>query len=379
MTSSKPVSPRIERVEIIPLRMPLETPVKISQGAPRPFIDTLLVRLHSDTGVTGVGETQAWRRQGSNETHASLCAVIRDHFEPYLIGRSPFDIAAIMHRLEETIFHSLYAQAAISDALYDLQGKLLGVPVHTLLGGKCRDKIPACAVLFIKPTIEQTIQGAQEFYDRGFRSFTVKVGVDLAQDIATVAGLRESLGPDVVLRVDANAGMDFDSAVTLLRKLEPYDLDAAEQLLPIWDVAGLAELARKTPTPLMVDESLGTDTDLIAIIRQRAGTVIHSKVGKNGGIWYGRKLWTIAAAAGMRIYPGNHPSTSIATLSAAHLAASWPGPLLEGAFAVGIEALGADIVTNPVRMQGNAVVVPDEPGLGVTLNEDLVKEYRVSI
>src|SRR5262249_12967397 len=102
MTSSKPISSRIERVEIIPLRMPLETPVKISQGAPRPFIDTLLVRLHADRGVSGVGETQAWRRQGSNETHASLCAVIRDHFEPHLIGRSPFDIAAIMHRLEET-------------------------------------------------------------------------------------------------------------------------------------------------------------------------------------------------------------------------------------------------------------------------------------
>jgi L-alanine-DL-glutamate epimerase-like enolase superfamily enzyme len=366
---------RIARVEIIPLCMPLKSAVKISDGGARQFVDTLLVCLHTDSGVSGVGETQAWRRQGGSETHASLCSVIRDHFEPHLLGASPFSIAAIMNRLERTICHSLYAQAAVADALYDLQGKLLGVPVHALLGGKCRDALAAAAILFIKPTVAATLEGAQEFYDRGFRSFTVKVGVDLQQDIATVAGLRQRFGDGVVIRVDANAGMDFDSAALLLRKLETYDLDAAEQLLPIWDVAGLAELARRTATPLMIDESLATDADLIAVIRQRAGTVIHTKVAKNGGIWGMRKLWTIASAAGMRIYPGNHPSTSIATLSVLHLAAAWPGPLLEGAFAVGIENLAADIVRRPVQMQGNRAIVPDEPGLGVTLDEDLLREF----
>ena len=370
---------RIERIEIVPLRMPLKSAVKISNGGARDFVDTLLVRLHTDTGLSGVGETQAWRRQGASETHASLCSVIRDHFESHLVGASPFSIASIMQRLEQSIYHSLYAQAAISDALYDLQGKLLGLPVHQLLGGKCRDAVAACAILFIKPTVAATIEGAQEFYDRGFRSFTVKVGVDLRRDIETVAGLRERFGDDVVIRVDANAGMDFDSAALLLRKLERYDLDAAEQLLPIWDIAGMAELARRTPTPLMIDESLATDNDLIAVIRARAGTVIHTKVAKNGGIWGMRKLWTIAAAAGLRIYPGNHPSTSIATVSVVHLAAAWPGPLLEGAFAVGLENLGADIVQQPLRSEQNRIVVPDAPGLGVTIDENKVREFRVAV
>ena len=108
---------RIERVEIVPLRMPLKSAVKISDGGARDFVDTLLVRLHTDTGLSGVGETQAWRRQGASETHASLCSVIRDHFEPHLVGASPFSIASIMQRLEQSIYHSLYAQAAISDAL----------------------------------------------------------------------------------------------------------------------------------------------------------------------------------------------------------------------------------------------------------------------
>jgi muconate cycloisomerase len=369
---------RIDHVEVIPLRMPMKSPIKFSGGS-RPFIDTLLVRLHTRDGTSGVGETQAWLRQGSSETHASLCAVIRDHFAPHLVGQSPFDIAAIMQRLEDSVFHSLYAQAAVSDALFDLQGKLLGVPVHTLLGGRCRDRLAACVVLFMFPSIEETVASAKDYQARGFDSFTIKVGLDPKRDLQTIAALREALGEDAVIRVDANAGMDFDSALWLLDRAAPYHLDAAEQLLPIWDVAGLAELARRSTTPLMVDESLGTDHDLLAIVRQRAATVIHTKIGKNGGLWGCRKLWPIAAAAGMRIYPGNHPSTSIATLAVVQQAAAWPGPLLEGAFAVGIEALAEDVVTQPVRMNGNCVMVPDTPGLGVELDEDRVRAFRVQV
>jgi L-alanine-DL-glutamate epimerase-like enolase superfamily enzyme len=96
------------------------------------------------------------------------------------------------------------------------------------------------------------------------------------------------------------------------------------------------------------------------------------------------RLWQIAKAVGMRICPGNHPSTSIATLAAAHLAAAhlaaaWPGPLLEGAFAVGIGTLASDVVTEPVQLEGNLVRVPDTPGLGVTLDEDRVRAMRVDL
>ena len=139
----------------------------------------MLVRLHTDAGVVGVGETQAWRRQGNAETLASLAAVIDDHFAPLIVGQSPFAIGAIMHALDAAIYHSQYAQAPISDALFDLQGKLLGVPVHALLGGKCRDTIPSCAVLYMQPALAETLAGADEVYQRGFRSFAIKVGTDL--------------------------------------------------------------------------------------------------------------------------------------------------------------------------------------------------------
>jgi len=376
--STNPMHVRITRVETVPLCIPFRTPFKIAQGAARPSAEVFIVRLHTDNGLEGIGETQAWRRQGSYETLQSLQATVQDHFAPLLLGRSPFDIGAIMPALEEAVYRSLYAQAAISDALYDLQGQLLGVPVHALIGGRCRDTLTACAVLTIKSTLEETIAGARDYHERGFRAFTVKVGVDPAADVENVRELRNQF-PDAVLRVDANAGMDFDSALRLVQRLAPFDLDAAEQLLPAWDVQGMAELARRSPIPLMADECVGTDHDLIEVIRARAASIVQTKIAKNGGIWHGRRLWHIAAAAGLRIYPGNHPSTSVATAAAAHLGAAWPGALLEGAFAVGLLNLAEDIVAQPLRMQGPSLHVPQGPGLGVRLDERQLQKFRVAL
>jgi len=368
----------ITRVETIPLRIPLVVPIKISSGGKRPAVEVLLVRLHTSAGIVGIGETQAWRRQGSSETLASLTQVIREHFSPLIVGRSPFAIASIMHSLDEAIYHSQYAQAPISDALYDLQGKLLGVPVHQLLGGKCRDTVPSCAVLFMMPTLEETLAGAERSYARGFRSFVVKVGIDLKTDVENVRAIRKRLGDEVAIRVDANAGMAFDDALRLLRRLEPYDIDAAEQLLGIWDLDGMSELARRVDIPMITDECVATDRDLMAVIRKRAASIVQTKVGKNGGIWYTRKLWEIAAAAGMRIYPGNHPGTSIAALSVAHLAGAWPGPILDGPFTVGLVTIAEDVVTEPVRLEGCAVRVPDAPGLGVNLDEEKIRRFMIN-
>lgn len=374
-----PVHPgiKITRVETLPLRVPMAVPIKISSGARRPAVDVLIVRLHTSEGIVGIGETQAWRRQGSSETLASLCAVITEHFEPLIVGRSPFDLAAIMHALDQAIYHSLYAQAPISDALFDLQGKLLGVPVHRLLGGKCHEAIPSCAVLFLMPTLAETLAGAERLRARGFESFVVKVGDDLTADVENVRAVRECLGREVAIRVDANAGMRFDDALRLLRRIERYDIDAAEQMLPIWDIDGMAELARRVDIPMITDECVATDRDLMAVIRKRAATIAQTKVAKNGGIWYTRGLWQIAAAAGMRIYPGNHPSTSVATASVAHLAAAWPEQVLDGPFSVGLTTLADDIVIEPLRFDGCAIRVPDAPGLGLTLDEHKIRKYRV--
>jgi muconate cycloisomerase len=367
----------ITKVETIPLAVPFRVPFKIASGGARPVGENLLVRLHTNEGVSGIGETQAWRRQGSCETLASLKCAIEEHLAPRAVGRSPFDIASIMYAMDEALFPSLYAKAAIADALYDLQGKLLGVPVYVLLGGKCRDTVGACAVLPIKDSLDETLEGADQFHRRGFRSFTVKVGVNAEAEVKLVAAVRKRF-PGAIIRVDANASMGFDGALALLKKLQPYELDAAEQMVPLWDLEGMAELARRVDIPIMADECVATDHDLLEVIKRRAATVVQTKVAKNGGIWNMRKLWTLAQAAEMRVYPGNHPSTSVATAAVAHLAAAWAGPLLDGPFAVGVSgAFAADVVEKPLVVENGCVRVPDDPGLGVTLDDEAIAAMRL--
>jgi muconate cycloisomerase len=367
----------ITKVETIPIAVPFRVPFKIASGGARPVGENMLVRLHTDQGIAGIGETQAWRRQGSTETLASLKCAIEDHLAPRVIGRSPFELAGIMSAMDEALSPGLYAKAAIGDALYDLQGKLLDVPVWQLLGGKCRSTVGACAVLPIKDSLDETLEGADEFDRRGFRSFTVKVGVNPPAEVKLVAAVRERF-PAAVIRVDANASMDFDGALALLKKLEPYDLDAAEQMVPMWDLDGMSELARRIDIPMMADECVATVYDLLEVIKRRAATVMQTKVAKNGGIWHMRNLWTLARAAEMRIYPGNHPSTSVATAAVAHLAAAWPGPLLDGPFAVGISgAFARDVVENPLVVENGAVKVPEGTGLGITLDEEAITAMRV--
>lgn len=369
---------RITKIETIPVRYPFQSKFKIASGGAREGVDVMLVRLHTDQGVVGIGETQAWMRYGSRETLASLHAIIHDHFSPRVVGRSPFDIAAILHELEGAVWHSNYAQAPIADALFDLQGKLLGVPVYQLLGGKCRDRLAGCATLGIKPSAQETIEEGQKWYEQGFRSFTIKVGNDPMKDVKTVLAFAEHFGDTIILRADGNAGMTFPDALRFADMLKGIQLDALEQLIEPWDIDGMASLARRFNTSFMADEAISSEHDLLQVIKHQAASTFQTKIAKNGGLWNCRKLWQIGAAAGMRIFPGNHPGGSIVTASVLHLAAAWPGELLEGPFAVGLMGLvGDEAVANPIELDGPYATVSDAPGLGLELDDAKIRRLKV--
>jgi muconate cycloisomerase len=368
---------KIAGIESIPVRIPFRSAHKIASGGARPYVDVLLVRVHTDQGLVGIGETQAWRRHGSSETMASLRTAIHEHFAPRLEGRSPFDMASIMASLDEAIYHSYYAQAAIADALTDIQGKALGVPAYALIGGRCRDTVPMCGLVSIKPSLQETVDEADHLFAAGYRTFVIKTDNDVAANVRAVKAVRERLGDHVEIRIDSNASMRFDSALETLRRIAPFRVQAAEQLLEIWDLDGTAELARRSDIPLLADEQIANDHDLIGVVRKRAASAFQTKVAKNGGLWRTRRLWEIGDAAGMRVCPGNHPCTSVATASVAHLATAWPGEMLHGPFAFGLTALVDDVVVEPMVVDNAAVRAPERPGLGLVLDEQKIARLRL--
>ena len=135
---------RIRAVEAIPLRIPFRRAFTMATAhqPTREHVEVLVVRITSEDGRIGLGETQAWRRQGAGETLPSLFAKVRDIATPLLLGRSALDLNLILSETEKQLAGNLYVQAAIGDALYDLAARCLDLPVHDLLGGRFREEIP---------------------------------------------------------------------------------------------------------------------------------------------------------------------------------------------------------------------------------------------
>ncbi|MBN9427337.1 MAG: hypothetical protein J0H09_12600 [Burkholderiales bacterium] len=374
------IDAEISRIETIPIRLPFKGDFKIASGGVRLGIDILIVRLHSRSGLVGIGETQAWLRQGSRETLASLNSIIHGHFAARVIGRSAFDAAAILSDLEEAVWHSNYAIAPIADAMLDLQGKILGVPAYELLGGRARESVAVGITLGIKKDLGALVAEARSRFEEGFTSFTVKVGEDLVRDAEAVRALCEGLGEAATIRADGNSGMDLAAAMKFMNRVKDLPLDAIEQPLPPWDLDGMAELALRYDIPMMADECVSAPEDLLAVIRKRAASVFQTKIAKNGGAWRCKALWEIGSAAGLRIFPGNHPGASVVTAAALHLATAWPGPLLEGPMAVGVnEILAEDVLTEPIRRVGKHMHAGDGPGLGIELDEEKLQRFRVDL
>lgn len=371
---------KITSLECIPLRLPFGDPFTIAapHEKSRNFVDTLIVKIHTDEGITGIGETQAWRRQGSGEILYNLVTTIKTIYEPLLVGKSPLNINEIMHLCEAAVYHSLYAQAAIGDALYDIIGKSYNLPVYDLLGGKCRDKIQVgiCVPIFKDSAI--MLDKADRFYDKGYRHIRIKIGINSDDDAKNAETFRNHFGNKITLRADANAGMTYPDALRLLKKLEPYDFDMVEQLVSLWDLDGMADLARHTSIPLSVDESVSTEKSLLDVISKRAAAIVQTKTGKNGGIFYSRKLWDLARTGGMEIFPGNHPTTSVGCAAVTHLAASWNGNLMVGDYQNAIDGVFVDdIVEEPLVIKDGFIELPKGPGLGMTLDESKIKKYHV--
>lgn len=371
---------RIKTIEGIPLRIPFAKAFTMATAhqATREEVEVFVVRITTEDGVVGVGETQAWRRQGSGETLHGLCSKLNDIAAPALTGLSVIEINAAMQRLDDRLAGGLYLQAAIGDALYDAKARTLGLSVAQLLGGGHQSEIPVGIALGIAGDTGMLIDAADQAYDAGYRHLRIKIGLDARKDLINLERLRAHFNDKVHLRADANGNMRYGDALRLLTQIERLDLEFVEQPLPAWDIAGMASLSASVRVPLSADESISDVHSLANVASHQGARVIQTKSAKNGGIHTIRKLWTLAEAVGIDIFPGNHPSTSLNVAAVGQLASSWSKALLPGDFQTGlVDMLADDIVDEPVRVENGCVRVPAGPGMGVRLNEDKLRRYRV--
>jgi muconate cycloisomerase len=331
----------------------------------------VLVRLRDDEGREGLGEasvTSVW----SGETQAGTLTVIKEDLAPALVGADPFDIEWISRRMDRTVFANPFAKGAVEMALLDLQGKILGVPVYQLLGGKDR-QAEGIRLKFVVGAVEPELaaQRAQRMVERGWQAIKVKVGrhAQPQTDVDRLRAVREAIGPTTWLSVDANGGYTVDQAVWVAGRLEKLDVALFEQPTRRHDHAAMARVRQRSSIPIMADESIFTPQDALEAIMAGAADVVSLYPGKHGGIRPTQQIAKLAEAAGIPCTIGSNLEREVATAAMAHVTVStanlqcerFPGDL------IGPLYFERPLTQEPLRYQADRLWVPEGPGLGVAV------------
>ncbi len=368
---------KIQEVEVIPFCIPCTYPIRISAGVME-AVQNVLVRITTDTGVVGLGETQPLPSlQGCSETQASVEKVIREAYVPLLLGRSPIHIGRILQDLDGAARGNYPAVSAVGDALYDLLARALGVPLYVLLGGLHRDRIEMVWSVGMKGT-EEMVSEARDAMDRGYRKLKIKVGApDVDEDVEHAFAVRRAIGEKTSFRIDANGGLTLAGAMNLLKALKEVHLEFAEQPLPLWDYDGMSQLSLLSRVPIMADESCHSAHSAMELVKKQAAAIFDIKLMKNGGIHNARTVAAVARAANIPVYAGGNVGSSIGAATAAHFYAATLG-VIAGDFNLGPGGwLTGDLVREPLHTEGAFVFVPDGPGIGVDLDEARLADCAV--
>jgi muconate cycloisomerase len=361
-------------------------------GLSEPIGGYVLVKMTDADGGVGWGEAPALKDWGGDfgryfgESPGTTIEVITRHLAPASKGCVPGEIAELHARMDRSIKGYPYAKAAIELAAYDLAGRQCKLPVHRLLGGAVRRRIPIThSIGLIGP--EEAEREVAQVAQEGIRTIKIKVGVDPDRDVAMVRRIRETVGPAIALCIDANQGYrTAGEAIRTYRRMERFELIYFEQ--PVEGIERLAEVARAIDAPVMADESAWNAHDVIQIIEKRAAQIVSIYATKPGGLYGAMEVAAVARAAGIICNVNGSVETGIGNLANLQLAAAAPAVVLSCVVPVSTPAemqsgrlagiyYKDDLIAEPMRFVDGAVELPNGAGMGIAADEVKIARYAV--
>ncbi len=372
----------VDRVEIIPLEVPYHAPTSISVGTIS-SARNVLVKIHTEEGVTGFGEVSPFIPAYSGETQRTAVEVLHRWLAPYLIGKNPFDVEKITEDMDQFVPRNGCAKAAVDVALYDLMGKALAVPVYDLLGGLYRKRVPLWYAVSWDRGVRAMAEEAARRVEMGFKGIMVKVGRtrDVEQDIESLRIVREHVGDDVRIIADPNQAYSRAQAIKLAKGMREY-AQALEGPVKKWDLDALAAIKRLGVVELVADESLFSPADAVELIKRDAADMFLIKPLKLGGFYTSKKVAAIAESAGVGCYCASMTNLGIGHAANLHFVAS---TRLDDRYGFGFENLfqifgsvqrsREQNISEVPEFKDGYYEVPEGPGLGVQLIEENVETY----
>lgn len=352
---------KIIHTEIYKYTIPM-VPFTIATGTME-YAQNLLVRVHTDAGLVGIGECSAFPMI-AGETQATCFEMAKD-FAKLWKGKQAGDIEERLNELDLFTAGNYTAKSAFDLALYDLAAKKANQPLYKYLGGE-KKEIESDLTIGID-TPENMAASATAFKAKGVKMIKVKLGKKVGDDIERIKQIRAAIGDDIILRIDANQGWSYDDAVTALTALGPYQIQFCEQPMRKWNDELLPQLCKLSPIPVMADESVFTHHDAERIIRNKACAYINIKFAKSGGIHEAIKINEVAEKNNIACMMGGMLESRVALTAKVHFAMAKNNIRF---YDLDTCLLGhlKDPVTGGVTYAGMNLSLTDAPGIGADVD-----------
>lgn len=341
----------------------------------------LFVKLETDSGIHGIGE-------GSLQYKDAALTAELEEFKRFLIGRDPFQIEYIWTSLHRRVTWTggavtMSAISAIDLALWDIKGKALGVPVYELIGGKSRDSVRAYANgwfsgaaspdEYAKRALETVSQGYTALKLYPFSGEQVVTPERIERGIAFVRAVREAVGPDCEIAIDIRARLNVWSARRVAQKLEPFDIAWMEEPVLFDNVETLAEFAHTVNVPVATGEQLYNRWEFRPLLEKNAVGIIQPDICHAGGMSELKKIAAAAETHYVTVAPHNS-NGPISTVASLHLDISIPNSLMQEIF-VNYLPRYSEVLTNPIVIKDGYCSLPEGPGWGTDIKEDVLAKY----
>lgn len=332
-------------------------------------IEATVIGITDENGTVGYGYLPAMILVG--EAARSAEALLSDVVVPLLERESFTGIQPVMRAIDLALGFNLQLKFAIEEALLDLVAKKLNTPVFNLFGGPCQLEVPVMRMMGLKPP-KETAEEALTLVKRGFRYIKVKIGLDEKRDVETVRRVRDTVGSEVFISVDANQAYTPMQAVRVLNQIRDFQIGAVEQPVREDDVRGMAFVRQQCQLPIMADEGVKTASDALRHLEAGAMDAVSIKLWKMGGFFKAREIAAICGAANVGVHIGSTAGSQLMEAAQLHFAATLMD-LMGGAEIGEFESLSNDPATG-LEVANGSLRIRNVAGFGVDVDLSKMEE-----
>ena len=361
----------ISKIELYKLLIPLKEPFITSLGRDD-HAASVIVIIKTNNGITGFGECSPY--MPINGESMDTCFIIGQYFAKVLKGKDPLKIEECLTEMDKIIYGNNSIKSAFDMALYDIASQNAGVPLYKFIGGENNKTIVTDYTVSIGDA-DKMAADAMKIKNEGYPAIKVKLGKNGKKDIERMKAIREVVGKEIPLRIDANQGWKVKEAIETLNAIAEYDIQHCEEPIARWKFMKLPKVKKNSPIPIMADESCGDEHDAERLIELNACDYFNIKLGKAGGIFKALKIVRLAEKADIHLQIGAFMESRLAMTAFAHF--SLCSSLIEHYDFDTALMFSEDPVSGGIVYEKNGVVkVPEVAGLGASINESWLSKME---